>query len=122
MSSAQSIEWEKGDYVIRANPTSTVEVLPQRASATHSLSRTAKNAMLPLLAGFASFATPLVPGVRRVFSDAAISRSAISGYDWLLVVDAFQFTEETANADEVQALNALLLLPTATGLELDLPD
>jgi hypothetical protein len=118
---AGRLEWGQGDYVVRAEPASTIAVLPHHESATDSLYRMAKNAMLPLLC-LASFGTPAVPGVRRVFSDATISRSAIGGQRWLLVVDAFHFTEEPADADEVRALNALLQLPTATGLELNLPD
>jgi hypothetical protein len=119
-SGARSLGLAEGDYIVRADPTSTVDVLPDHASSTHSLARITKNAMMPLLFGLASFGSPAVPGVRRVFSDAAISRSAVADYAWLLVMDAFQFTEEAANPEEVRALNALLSLPVSSGLELDL--
>jgi hypothetical protein len=122
LSTARRLGLEEGDYIVRAEPTSTIDALPDHASATCSLSRRTKQAMLPLLFGLASFGSPAVPGVRRVFSTGAISRSAVADDNWLLAVDAFHFTEEHANAAEVQALNALLHLSTTSGLELDLSD
>jgi hypothetical protein len=120
LSGARPLGLEEGDFVVRAEPASTVDRLPDHASATSSLSRMTRNAMLPLLFGLASFAAPAAPGVRRVFSTSAISRSAVAGQHWYLALDAFQFTEEVADAAEVRALNALLMLPITSGLELDL--
>lgn len=121
-SAARPLGLEEGEYVLRAESSSTVDVLPNHASSTYSFARITRNAMLPLLFGLASFGSPAAPGVRRIFSDAAISRSAVADYEWLLVADAFEYTEERANPDEVRALNALLYLPTTSGLELGLPD
>jgi hypothetical protein len=119
-SAVRPLGLEKGQYVVHAESSSTVDVLPEHASATQSFARMTRNAMLPLLFGLACFGGPAVPGVRRVFSDAATSRSAVADYAWLLVIDAFQFTEEVANPDEVRTLNTLLHLPATSGLELDL--
>ncbi len=122
LSETPRFEWEQGDYVVRAEPTATVDVLPYRDSATSSLSRATRNVMLPLLFGVASFGSPVVPAMRRVFSGASITRSAVAHSEWLLRTDLFYFTEERADPVEVRALNALLHLPIATGLELDLPE
>ncbi len=122
LSAARPLGLEEGEYIVHAEPASTIDVLPVHASATSTFSRMRKNALLPLLFGLASIGTPALPSVRRVFSSAANSRSAISASDWLLVIDAFQYTEEPADAAEVRALNALLYLPITSGLELGLPE
>jgi hypothetical protein len=118
----RSIRLDEGDYVVRSTSTSTsTDAFPDLDSATRSFSRMTRNLMLPVLFGMASFGAPVVP-VRRVFSGAAISRSAFAPEDWLVVADEWYLTQEAADPDEVRALNALLHLPVATGLELDLPE
>jgi hypothetical protein len=110
------VVWEEGEYVVFADRASTADVLPHRESATQSLARASKNVMLPLLFTIASFGSPAVP-LRRVFSGAAVSQSAVAYDDWLL--DRFDFTKEHADLNEVRALIALLELPVRTGFELD---
>ncbi|MEJ7786974.1 MAG: hypothetical protein WKF96_19410 [Solirubrobacteraceae bacterium] len=107
--------------VQEADPNATSDRLPEHESTTSTLTRIARNKMVPLLFGFASFAAP-APSVKHVFSTAAISRSAVVEGSWLLTLDGFQYTEEEADPQQVRALNALLYLPVATGFELDLPD
>lgn len=63
-----------------------------------------------------------MPNLRRTFSGAAISRSAVTNDDWRLVIDAFDYTEEAADIAEVVALNALLSMPVVSGFELEFPD
>lgn len=113
---------EHGDYIVRtASTAASSEAFPDRDTTTWSLSRMTRNAMMPLLFGLASLAAPVVP-VRRVFSGAAISRSAFASDLWLFEDEGWYLTEEYADAAEVRALNALLHLPAATGPELDLPE
>ena len=120
---------EPGDYVVRSATTAaTIDHLPYRDSATRSLSRMTRDVMLPLVSGVAligvgAIGAAAVPGLRRVFSAVAVSRSAFAQDTWLAEIDdAFYVTEESADAAEVRALNALLNLPTTSGFELDLPD
>lgn len=118
---AHPIGVEDGGYVVRAGTiAASVDILPYHASSTR-LARMAKGVVLPLLVSVAWMGAP-VPAVRRVFADAAISRSALADLNWPVDLDEFFFTEETANAAEVRALNALLELPLMTGFELDLPE
>ena len=120
---ARPLGHDDGDYIVRTNASTTSsDSFPDSDTVTWSLARMTKNAMLPVLFGLASIGAPVVPGVRRVFSGAAISRSALVADEWLLDADAFYFTRETADPDEVRALNALLYLPATSGLELDLPE
>ena len=122
LSASRPVGFEEGGYVVRADPSSSIATLPYPDSSTRSVYRLTGRFVLPMFASLAAMGSPVVPGVRRVFSSAAISRSALVGEHWLLDVDAFYFTEESAAAAEVRALNALLHLPTSTGLELDLPE
>lgn len=116
LSKTPRLVWEESDYVVFTEPASTVDVLPRGGSATQSLARTTRNVMLPFLVTVASFSSPAVP-LRRVFSGAAVSQSAVAYDEWLL--DRFEFTQEHADLDEVRALNALLELPVRPGFELD---
>lgn len=116
LSKTPRLVWEEGDYVVFSEPASTVDVLPHGGSATQSLARATRNVMLPFLFTVASFGSPAVP-LRRVFSGAAVSQSAVAYDEWLL--DRFEFTQEHADLDEVRALNALLEFPVGTGFELD---
>jgi hypothetical protein len=116
LSKTSRLLWAESEYVVFTGPAATMDVLPHGASATHSLVRATKNVMLPFLFTVASFGSPAVP-LRRVFSGAAVSQSAVAYDEWLL--DRFEFTQEHADLDEVRALNALLELPVRTGFELD---
>jgi hypothetical protein len=122
LSAARPLGLEEGGYVVRTESSSSIDALPYHESSTRSLTRMTRSAMLPLLFGLASIGTPAVPGLRRVFSAAAISQSAFAGGQWLLGFDGLYFTDEPADVAEVRALNALLHLPTTSGLELDLPE
>jgi hypothetical protein len=119
-SSATPRSVDEGQFVVRSGRSASIEALPESGSTTAGLSRRASRIVMPLLIGFAAFGAPAAPGVRRVFSSAAISRSAIGPEEWLM--DAFWVTREAADLDEVRALNALLDLPAKTGFSLDLPE
>jgi hypothetical protein len=122
-SHARPIGVQEGEYVVRSGTiASSYDALPYHPSSTWKVTRLAKDAVLPILVGMASFGAPVTPGVRRVFSGAAISRSAVCGVEWLLDGDEFYFTEEAADIAEVRALNALLNLPLSTGLEIEFPE
>jgi hypothetical protein len=114
---------QDGGYLIRSGTiAASVDALPDHASSTRRLAEVTRGAMLPLLVGIASVGSAPTE-VLRVFSDAAISQSgAMMGSPWLLDLDGFVVTRESADAAEVRALNALLSLPVTTGLELDLPE
>jgi hypothetical protein len=121
---ARSVGLEGSSYIVRGGGTSSTGQLPYTASGTFSLSRMTRNAMMPFLFGLAAFTSPAapLPGIRRMFSDAAISRSAVSDQDWFLDLDPFVFTQEFADPEAVRELYALLELPLTTGFELELPD
>lgn len=122
MTDARSSALDDGGYIVESDRLSNTAYLPDQESGTRSLSRVTRKTMLPLLFSLASVGGAL-PGVRRQFSDATASRSAISSRDnWLLLTETFYFTEEPADEAEVRALNALLELPTISGFELDLPE
>jgi hypothetical protein len=112
---------EDSGYIVRAGrESSSVDMLPEHESGTRGFARMTRSMMVPVLIGLASFGSPAPPAVRRIFSGAAISRSAVQDSNWWLNTNDWQYTEERADADEVMALNALLRLPSVSGLELDL--
>ena len=124
LSARQPFGFQDGGLVIRSGTVAaSVDVLPDHASSTQRLAQVTRGAMLPLLVGMMSFGGGATE-VLRIFSDAGISQSpAMVGSPWLLDFDGFVFTQESAGAAEVKALNALLEdLPVTTGLELDLPE
>lgn len=116
------VSYGEDTFIVQeADPNAMSDRLPEHESTTSTLTRIARNKMMPLLFGFASFTAP-APSVTRLFSTAPISRSAVAEGTWLLMLDGFHYTEEEADPQQVRALNALLYLPVATGFELDLPD
>jgi len=96
---------------------------PVQASATRLGSALFDRFSLAILpfATAAGFAAPAWPRQKLcIYSGGDSSRSAIIGIT--AVSDFWEFTQESADLEEVRALNRLLDLPAAEGLAIEFPD